>query len=176
MGSLLPHGNGYRLPSYSVKDISYRKVDIKCVRRWMGHRGQFPFHCWSLTKKEWRIEGLQEKGGLVGRGLWGSLLLIRIQIQHFKWIRIRIRNRFRIRIQGFDDQKLEKYSLKFFVFVLSKISIYLTLWTSKLQEKPSALKREHPAFQKMKFNNCFLFFWVISALMDPDPEPQHWRG
>jgi hypothetical protein len=41
--------------------------------------------------------------------------------------------------------------------------------TSKLQEKPSALKREHPAFQKMKFFNRFLFFWVIFALLDLDP-------
>jgi hypothetical protein len=26
--------------------------------------------------------------------------------------------------------------------------------------KPSALKREHPALQKMKFINLFLFLWV----------------
>jgi hypothetical protein len=33
--------------------------------------------------------------------------------------------------------------------------------------KPSALKREHPALQNMKF---FLLLWVIFALLDPDPE------
>jgi hypothetical protein len=35
---------------------------------------------------------------------------------------------------------------------------------SKLQEKPSALKREHQALQKLK---CL---WVIFALLDPDCE------
>jgi hypothetical protein len=39
------------------------------------------------------------------------------------------------------------------------------------QEKPSALKREHLAFQKMKFINFFLYLWVIFALLDPDPNP-----
>jgi hypothetical protein len=43
---------------------------------------------------------------------------------------------------------------------------------SKVQEKPSALKREHPALQKMKFNiKFFLFLWVIYAFLDPDPDP-----
>jgi hypothetical protein len=67
---------------------------------------------------------------------------------------------------------------------------------SQLQEKPSALKREHPALQKMKFINFFLCLWVIFALLGPDgesgsgyrsrdpiesgsnqdsyPDPQHW--
>jgi hypothetical protein len=36
--------------------------------------------------------------------------------------------------------------------------------------KPSALKREHPALQNMKFK-FFLFLWVIFALLDPgDPD------
>jgi hypothetical protein len=43
---------------------------------------------------------------------------------------------------------------------------------SKLQKKPSALKREHPALQKMKFVNFFLSLWAIFALVDPDP--LHW--
>jgi hypothetical protein len=38
--------------------------------------------------------------------------------------------------------------------------------TSKLQEKPSALKREHPALQNMKFLDFFIFLWVIFALLD----------
>jgi hypothetical protein len=40
---------------------------------------------------------------------------------------------------------------------------------SKLQEKPSAFKREHSALQNMKILNFFLFLWVIFALLDPDP-------
>jgi hypothetical protein len=66
---------------------------------------------------------------------------------------------------------------------------------SKLQEKPSALKIEQPALQKMKFINFFLRLWVIFAFPDPnmdpdtdpgtpiesgsnpdtDPDPQHWK-
>ncbi len=41
--------------------------------------------------------------------------------------------------------------------------------TSKLQGKPSALKREHPALQKKKFNNFLQLLWDFFALMDPDP-------
>jgi hypothetical protein len=41
---------------------------------------------------------------------------------------------------------------------------------SKLQKKPSALKREHPALQNMKFLHFFLLLWVIFALLDPDSE------
>ncbi len=52
---------------------------------------------------------------------------------------------------------------------------------SKLQEKLSAIKREHPALQKMNFINCFLCLWVVFGLLDPnpgtplnpDPDPQH---
>jgi hypothetical protein len=40
--------------------------------------------------------------------------------------------------------------------------------TSKLLEKRSALKREHPALQNMKFLNFFIILWVISDLLDPD--------
>jgi hypothetical protein len=35
----------------------------------------------------------------------------------------------------------------------------------------SALKREHPALQKMKILSFFQFFWVVFALLDPDPDP-----
>jgi hypothetical protein len=42
----------------------------------------------------------------------------------------------------------------------------------KLQEKPSALKREHPALQNLKILYFFLFLWVIFALLDPDLDPQ----
>jgi hypothetical protein len=42
----------------------------------------------------------------------------------------------------------------------------------KLQEKPSALKREHPVLKNMKILDFFLFLWVIFGLLDPDPAPQ----
>ncbi len=41
----------------------------------------------------------------------------------------------------------------------------------KLQENPSALKKEHPALLNMKFINFFLCFWLIFALLDPDTDP-----
>jgi hypothetical protein len=37
-------------------------------------------------------------------------------------------------------------------------------WTSQLQEKPSALKREQPTLQKMKFLN---FFYFCGSLLTP---------
>ncbi len=88
-------------------------------------------------------------------GLW---------IQHFKWIRIRI--------QGFDDQKFQKNTADIFLKNCKK-------GLHKGREKPSALKREHPALQKMKFINCFLFVWVYFCPLrslriknqDPDADP-----
>jgi len=79
----------------------------------------------------------------------------------FKW--------FRTRIQGFDDQKLErkKYSRNLYIFFFIKI---YNLLMSQLQEKPSALKREHPALQKIKLISFFLCLWVILALPDPDSD------
>jgi hypothetical protein len=56
---------------------------------------------------------------------------------------------------GFGDQKLEEIQLKkmyrFLIKNLNLIILKPPLRTSKLQEKPSALKREHPALQQMKF-------------------------
>ncbi len=40
---------------------------------------------------------------------------------------------------------------------------------SKLQKKPSALKRGHPTLQNMNFQKNFLLLWVIFALLNPDP-------
>jgi hypothetical protein len=42
----------------------------------------------------------------------------------------------------------------------------------KLQEKPSAHKREHPVLKNMKILDFFQFLWVIFALLDPDPVTQ----
>jgi hypothetical protein len=41
---------------------------------------------------------------------------------------------------------------------------------------PSALTREHPALQKLKFINCFLFLWAIFSLLDPDPDCESGSG
>jgi hypothetical protein len=42
-----------------------------------------------------------------------------------------------------------------------------------LQEKPSALKKEHPGLQKMKFLGFLkIFLRVIFALLDPDPDSE----
>jgi hypothetical protein len=38
-----------------------------------------------------------------------------------------------------------------------------------LQEKFSALKRKHPAFQNIKISLLFSIFLVLFALLDPDP-------
>jgi hypothetical protein len=44
---------------------------------------------------------------------------------------------------------------------------------SKIQEKPSALKREHPvALQNMKFLTFFYFYVSFFALLDPDPDSE----
>jgi hypothetical protein len=50
-------------------------------------------------------------------------------------------------------------------FYLS-LGLHESIRTSKLQEKPSALKREHLALQNMKFLNLFSFL-VIFALLHP---------
>jgi hypothetical protein len=59
------------------------------------------------------------------------------------------------------------------IFFKSKIAIYLSLGLHKrrpIHEKPSALKKEHPALQNTKFPYFFLFMWAIFALLDPDPQ------
>jgi hypothetical protein len=78
---------------------------------------------------------------------------------------------------GFGYQKLKKKIQKNFTaekFVSSFFDQKFQFtypWASlKLEEKPSAYKREHQALQNMKFRNFFLFFWVIFALLDPDPD------
>jgi hypothetical protein len=53
------------------------------------------------------------------------------------------------------DQKLQ--------FIYPKASVN----EEELQKKPSALKRENPALQDVKF-----LVWVFFAFLDPDPD--HW--
>ncbi len=85
-------------------------------------------------------------------GMW-----LRIRIQDFRRIRIRIRIRiqsgFRVWWLKTEGEKIQQKL--FFIFFYLKMQFLLM---SKLQEKPSALKREHPALQKMKFINFFMFW------------------
>jgi hypothetical protein len=65
-----------------------------------------------------------------------------------------------------------------YIFLIKNCNLLIPrppLRTLKLQEKPSALKREHPVVQYLKtwkFWIFFLFLWVIFALLDPDPSTQ----
>ncbi len=45
-----------------------------------------------------------------------------------------------------------------------------------LPKKPSALKKEHPALQVMKFLSFFLLLWVIFALLNPDQDSESGSG
>ena len=81
----------------------------------------------------------------------------------------------------------------FFLFLIKNCNFLIPrppYRTSKLQEKPSALKREHQTLPKMKCINFFLFSgsflpsWIRIAIPDPDtgnplnpnPDPQHCLG
>jgi hypothetical protein len=84
--------------------------------------------------------------------------------------------------RGFDDQNLRKNVTAEKKLNFSWIKNYNlpipgpTLMTSKLQKKPSALKREHPALQNMKFLNFILLLRVIFSLLDPDPDSEDGTG
>jgi hypothetical protein len=86
----------------------------------------------------------------------------------------------RIRIQGFDDQKWKILRLKTrFIFFTNKklfftrTVILRALWsTTKLQEKPPTLKREHSTHPNNTFLHFFLFLWVIFFCpQDPKKDP-----
>jgi hypothetical protein len=83
-----------------------------------------------------------------------------------------------IRIQGFNDQKLKINAEKKKIFWIKNFNLSIPRppkRTSKLQKKPSGLKRGHPTLKNMNFYNFFLLFWVIFALLDPltrlNPDP-----
>ncbi len=88
-------------------------------------------------------------------------------------IMIRIRFQFWIRIHGFDVQNWKIYRWqKVHNFWTKKCNIFIPRppWrASKLQEKPPALKREHPALQACTFTHHFFFVCVIFVHLDPDP-------
>ncbi len=78
-----------------------------------------------------------------------------IRIQHFKWIRIQSGSR-----ASMTKNKIktaENFFLSFFDQDWNLLILRTPKRTSKQQEKPSALKREHPALQTKKFFNLFLF-------------------
>ncbi len=72
----------------------------------------------------------------------------------FKWILIRIQSGPRVLMTKNLRKKLQQ---KVFFLFLKNCNVLM----SKLQAKPSALKREHPGLQKMNFINFFLCLWVI---------------
>jgi hypothetical protein len=82
------------------------------------------------------------------------------------WIRI---HWIRIRIQGFDDQNLKK---KIQIKSFSDQKLQFT-YVQATREAYSP-QIEHPSVQKIKVINFFQGFWLIFALLDPDPDRQHW--
>jgi hypothetical protein len=86
-----------------------------------------------------------------------------------------------IQIQGFDDKKLEVFTALKNRSTGSIKNCYLFIprppgRTSKVQKKPPALRREHPALQNYKFLHFYLFLWFIFALQDPNPSNQNQYG
>jgi hypothetical protein len=72
------------------------------------------------------------------------------------------------------NKKCKKFTAeKILKFVKEKLQLILR--ASKLQEKSSALKREHPALQNMKFLDFFFVghfspFWILIRIRIPDSE------
>jgi hypothetical protein len=78
-----------------------------------------------------------------------------------------------IRIQGFDEQKLEKiYSWKNSFFLGSKTTFYISLGLykrrSSYRRNLQPLKRTPSNLKHEIISLLFLFLWVIFALLDPD--------
>ncbi len=80
---------------------------------------------------------------------------------------------------GFWWPKLEtKYSWNFFLYCFWSKNCNLLSprppeRTSKMQKKPSALKRTSSP-SKLEISKFFLLLWVIFALLDPDTDPLTW--
>jgi hypothetical protein len=77
---------------------------------------------------------------------------------------------------GFYDLKLEIFIAGnlISIFLIKNCNYLASIkdGTPKLQEKPSALKKEHPVLKNIKILDFFLFLWVIFALLNPDPATQ----
>jgi hypothetical protein len=100
-----------------------------------------------------------------------------IKIYNFYKFKIKLQFLFNLQtIQCFGSRvsmskNLQDLQLKKIIFLTKICNLLITRAprrTSKLQEKPSALKREHPALQN--FSSLFSILWVICVL-DPNPHP-----
>ncbi len=70
---------------------------------------------------------------------------------------------------GFLRQEIEKIHCRNFFSFKNCLSPGLRKRRSKLPEKPSALKREHPALHNSKFLTFFFLFCGSVCILDPDP-------
>jgi hypothetical protein len=75
-------------------------------------------------------------------------------------------------------KKFEKFTAEKKSLFLSKTTFYLSLGlhkrTPSYRGRTSALKREYPALQNMKF--LFFLFCGSLALLDPDPDSESGYG
>jgi len=86
---------------------------------------------------------------------------IRIRIQHFSLFSSEFRTRSGSGSRVLMTKTWKKQLKNIFFFIIKICNLLIPKppkWTSKLQEKPSALKREHPALQKITFINFFSIF------------------
>jgi hypothetical protein len=117
-----------------------------------------------------------------------SYPVLRIRIQWI-WIRIQHFSLILIQIQDFYDRKLTKINTRKKYFFDQKLQFtYLqgSIKDAQSTGKPSALQREHPALQNMKFLNffylcgCFcrlgpdLYSESVSGFRNPDPNLLIW--
>ncbi len=75
-------------------------------------------------------------------------------------------------VNGSRDLMTKNFTIKKIKIFIIKNCIPRDLWrASKLQEKPPALKGEHPALQKQYISSLFPPFCGHFAYLDPDPDP-----
>ncbi len=93
-----------------------------------------------------------------------------IRIQHF---RLNI-DPDPIRIQGFDEQKLEKiYSWKRnLIFFWSKITTYASIQDVQTAEEAFIPQKRTSSSSKHEISKFFIFFGPFFALLDPDPDSE----
>ncbi len=132
------------------------------IWRWVGNSRERNWESKSMLSELWDPDSLNTDPD---PAFQFKLILIWIRIQHFKWIQIRIRIQYGSGSRVLMTKNWRK-KMQMKIFLIKSCNLLM----SKLQEKTSALKREHPALQKMKFINFFLCLLVIFALLDPDPD------
>jgi hypothetical protein len=86
------------------------------------------------------------------------------------------RLRIRIRIQGFDDQILEKFTAEKNMYIFLYHKLHFTYLKASIKDVQTTGEIFIP--QKRTYISSKLEFssrlWVIFALMDPEPDP-HWE-